>query len=238
MNPPDLPKRRFAVVEDQAAYRHALIENLTQRCGWECVAACSSYHQAMAEIPAKAPDLVLMDIRLENPGGGDGLSGLNLVPKLRVRLPSTSLVMLTVVDDTDDILQAIQDGAHGYILKGGTPEELAEQLAVVLEGGASMSPAIARKLTEWFQSHRPTTKSEVQGYGLTEREWEILGLTARGQSHARIAETLGISRFTVRNHFQNIYTKFRVNDPAPIIYQLAPVLRIREALRGKRKPPE
>ncbi len=237
-NPPDVRPEvihRLAIVEDDEDLRTAVQRLIDGQAGWRCCAACASASEALRELPRAKPDLVLIDVQLPDRSGKVDQPGLDLVPKLRVLIPQARLVMLTVVNDTEDILRAIQDGACGYILKGGTQEGLLEQIQTVLAGGAFMSPSIARKLTEWLQAQRPSEPSA--GFGLTEREWEVLGMTARGRGQSQIGQELGISRNTVRNHFQNIYAKFQVNNSAAVIYQVAPSLRIRENLRAFRQPP-
>lgn len=230
---------RLAVVEDDAGFRSTLEHLLNGVPGWCCVAACPTADSAFEVLPTLRPDLVLIDVRLREHGGKADQSGLDLVPRLKRHLPDTKLVMLTVVDDTDDILQAIQHGAWSYILKGGTADELVSQVRVILEGGAFMSSAVARRLLDWFQAHT----EPHHGYGLSDREWQVLGLRARGKSRDQIAAALGTSPHTVRNQFSSIYSKFGIRDAAAIIYQVGPALRVREALRSldtqapARKPP-
>lgn len=166
--------------------------------------------------------------RANTPGKADQ-SGLDLVPRLKSHLPNAKLVMLTVVDDTDDVLQAIQHGAWSYILKGGTADKLQSQIRVILEGGAFMSSSVARRLLDWFKAH---TSESHQGFRLSDREWQVLGLRARGKSRDQIAAALGTSPHTVRNQFSSIYSKFGIRDAAAIIYQVGPVLRVREKLRS------
>lgn len=227
---------RLAVVEDDPDYRSDLVRLIESEPDWKCCAACASASEALRDLPIADPDLILIDIQLPDRPGKADLSGLDLVPRLHSRLPRAMLVMLTVMSDTDGILRAVQEGACGYILKGDSVEDLLGEIRNVVAGGAMMSPAIARKLIEWFRGHKPSEPGA--GFGLTEREWEILSLTARGHSQNQIAQELGISRNTVRNHFQNIYAKFQVNSSAAVIYQVAPVLKIREALRAAGgKPP-
>jgi|GEM_PF-120624 len=225
---------RLAVVEDDAGFRSRLEQTLNNTPGWCCVAACANARAALDELPGLSPDLVLIDVRLRQQPGKPDQSGLDLVPRLKAQLPHAKLVMLTVVGDTDEILQAIQNGAWSYILKGGTAEELTAQIAVILEGGSFMSAAIAQRLLQWFQTH---AAGEQQGFRLTEREWQVLGHRARGKSRAQIAAALGTSPNTVRNQFSSIYSKFGIRDAAAIIYQVGPALRVRETLRTLKVPP-
>jgi DNA-binding NarL/FixJ family response regulator len=230
---PETRLARLAVVEDEAGFRSQLEQLLNSVPGWSCVAACPTANAALEILPGLRPDLVLIDVRLPDQPGRPDQSGLDLVPRLKRHLPEARLVMLTVVDDTDEILQAIQHGAWSYILKGGSAEELCAQVRVILDGGAFMSAAVARRLLEWFQAHTP---EKHQGFRLTEREWQVLGLRARGKSRTQIAAALGTSPNTVRNQFSTIYSKFGIRDAAAIIYQVGPALRVRETLRSLEVP--
>jgi DNA-binding NarL/FixJ family response regulator len=128
------------------------------------------------------------------------------------------IVALTVVDSPGQIVAALESGACGYILKGGSTAELLANVEDVLAGGATMSPAVARRLVEWFQ------KKQAAGgrgeFGLTEREWELLRLAARGRQQGEIALTLKIAVNTVKNHFRNIYEKLGVNSLTEALVKL------------------
>ncbi len=218
----------LAVVEDDAEFRGELVRLLSEHPGWTVVAACATAESAAREIPPLHPDLVLIDIRLPTCPGRPDRSGLTLVPRLKAVLPQARLVVLSVMDDTDDVIQAIQDGAFGYIQKGSSLAELVEQMEIVLSGGVFMSPAIARKCAEWFRANRPV--DSTTGLGLSAREWEILRYRSRGWSQEKIAAQLGTSPNTVRNQFTRIFEKLGVRDVAAAIYRVAPMLRVRESL--------
>lgn len=205
---------RIALVEDNVSYRRRLADILGARPGWRVVATCGDVHQASQEIPANRPDLVLLDLRL--PGG----SAIGLLRQLRARLPGIPLIMLTVVDDPEQIVSALESGASGYILKGGSVEELISDVEDALAGGATMSPAVARRLVEWFQRGRPLTDGALDLHGLTDREWEILRLAARGKQQGEIAMSLDIAVNTVKNHFRNIYAKLEVRSLTEALVKL------------------
>ena len=203
---------RLAVVEDGADFRRVLVEALNLHVGWRVVAECSSAAQAVQEVPPARPDLVLLDVRLPGP------SGVELIPLLKSKLPKLPIVMLTVVDSPDQIVHALQSGACGYILKGGSSAELIAGVEDALAGGATMSPAVARRLVDWFQQSQASARPA--GYGLTEREWEVLRLAARGRQHGEISSTLGIAVNTVKNHFRNIYDKLGVHTLTDALVKL------------------
>lgn len=203
---------RLAVVEDRAEFRRILVEALNAHARWRVVAECSSAAQALADIPAVQPDLVLLDVLLP------GTSGVEIIPHLKAKLPKVPIVMLTVVDSPDQIVRALEAGACGYILKGGSPAELVTSVEDALAGGATMSPAVARRLVEWFQQRQAVPKPD--GFGLSEREWEVLRLAARGKQHGEISAALGIAVNTVKNHFRHIYEKLGVGSLTEALIKL------------------
>jgi len=203
---------RIAVVEDRAEFRHALVSALNAHPGWHVVVECSTGVEALREIPTTTPDLVLLDLLLP------GTSGIDLIPNLRARLPRVPIIMLTVVDSPDQIVRALEAGACGYILKGGSASELLTSVEEALAGGAIMSPAVARRLVDWFQQRQTAPKPSE--FGLTEREWEVLRLAARGKQHGEISLALGIAVNTVKNHFRNMYEKLGVGSLTDALVKL------------------
>jgi DNA-binding NarL/FixJ family response regulator len=203
---------RIAVVEDHAEFRRALVGALNARTGWRVVAECADAAQAVREVPPARPDLVLLDLLLP------GFSGIDVLPRLKSALPETPIVMLTVVDSPEDIVRALEAGAGGYILKGGSSAELVASVEDILAGGATMSPAVARRLVEWFQRRQAASGSDA--FGLTAREWEVLRLAARGRQHAEISLALNIAVNTVKNHFRNIYDKLGVGSLTDAVIKL------------------
>ena len=196
-------KPRIAVVEDQARYRRVLVQFLDGQPGWRVVAECANAEEALRTIPLAKPNLILLDLLLP------GSSGIDLIAKLKSSLPLVPIVMLTVVDNPDEIVRALEAGACGYILKGDTEQGLLVDVKEVLAGGATMSPAVARRLVNWFQQRQSDRKQD--SFNLSEREWEVLRLASRGKQHGEIAMALGIAVNTVKNHFRNIYEKLDVH---------------------------
>ena len=206
---------RLAVVEDADSYRAGVVRALNARPGWTVVAECVDSAEALQLIPAAEPDLVLMDINLP------GRSGIEIIPELRSRLPKTPVVMLTVEDRAELIVQALENGACGYILKGGSAEELQNAVQEALDGGATMSPAVARHIIQWFHQRRPGPRP--QDFGLSERQWQVLDLAARGKQRGEIALALSIELNTVKNHFRNIFEKLDAHSLSEAL------LKIRQA---------
>lgn len=206
------PEVRIAVVEDRAEFRRALVTALNARAGWRVVAECADAAQAQRDIPGAHVNIVLLDLLLPGP------SGIAAIPQLKKALPKVPIIMLTVVDSPEEIVSALEAGASGYILKGGAPSELVASVEDVLAGGAIMSPAVARRVVEYFQRRQPG--SAPAEFGLTAREWEVLRLAARGRQHGEISQALGIAVNTVKNHFRNIYEKLGVSSLTDAIVKL------------------
>lgn len=204
---------RLAIVEDASGVRAKLVETLDAHPGWRVVAACANAAQALREIPAAKPDLVLLDIML--PGG----SGTDLLRPLRSALPQAHLIMLTVVEHAADIVRAIHAGACGYILKTDDAD-LVRDIEVVLAGGAPViSPSVARQLWKHAQAGPPPATQESSG--LSPREWEILQLAARGKQQGEIAQALGISVNTVKTHLRRIYDKLGTGSVLESLHKIA-----------------
>jgi DNA-binding NarL/FixJ family response regulator len=190
-----------AIVEDNAVIRKTFRQWINAAPGFQCVAACADAEEALAEIPGLKPDVVLMDVHLP------GESGIACTARLKEALPSVQIIIVTVYRNHELIIQALQAGACGYLLKRSSPEELLKAISEVLSGGAPMTGEIARMLVEAFQK-KPA--SSAPGDGLTQREAEILALLSEGLSNKEIADRGKISYDTVRAHLRHIYEKLHV----------------------------
>jgi DNA-binding NarL/FixJ family response regulator len=146
------------------------------------------------------PDVVLMDIDMP---GDSGIQGVRMVKEAR---PQTSVIMYTVFEDDEKLFQCLCAGANGYLLKKTPPGRLFDAIQEVLEGGAPMSPVIARKVLGSFQVKETTNK-----YHLSTREIEVLRWLIKGYSIKIIASEMSLAFDTVRSHLKNIYQKLHVN---------------------------
>lgn len=169
--------------------------------GFRCVFACATAEEALAELPALKPDVVLMDIHLP------GESGIACTAQLKEKLPSVQVIIVTVYRNHELIFQALQAGACGYLLKRSSPEELLKAINEVCSGGAPMTSEIARMLVEAFQK-KPANVATNEA--LTQRESEILSWLSEGLSNKEIADRVKISYDTVRAHLRHIYEKLHV----------------------------
>jgi len=189
------------IVEDNQGTRQSLVDLLTGDTGLKCLAAYATGEAALEGIPKEKPDVALLDINLP------GISGIECVARLKVKMPGLRVLMLTTYEEDDLIFNSLRAGASGYLLKDASPAELIAAIEQIHAGGAPMSMQIARKVVEHF--HRiPKPVSEVER--LTKREQELLALLAKGYYYKEIAEQLGITLNTVRTHVHSIYEKLHV----------------------------
>jgi DNA-binding NarL/FixJ family response regulator len=155
---------------------------------------------ALDHLARMRPDVVLMDIDLPI------LSGTEGVKQVKEARPDIAVIMYTVVEDDEKLFSCLCAGANGYLLKKTPPARLFDAIQEVLDGGAPMSPIIARKVLDSFNSYKGSIK-----YDLSVREVDVLRLLVKGHSSKIIAATLFISFETVRSHLKNIYNKLHVN---------------------------
>lgn len=194
---------RLCLVEDHRATRESFIKLLRHADDIVCIGAFENGKQALAEIPAIHPDVVLMDINIPAPGG------IDCVRALKQSCPKTEFVMLTTYDETDLIFDALRAGASGYLLKRAAPDELIRAINEVRNGGSPMSMEIARRVVSHFhQIRQPSIEDEK----LSKRESEILSLLAKGLSYKLIADQLNLSPHTIHNRLRGIYKKLHVQS--------------------------
>jgi DNA-binding NarL/FixJ family response regulator len=193
-----------AIIEDQKAIREGLSYLLNSVPGFACRHAYESVEAALENIGRQPPVIVLMDIGLP---GTDGIEGLRL---LRGRYPGIAAVMLTVFKDDARVFQAICAGACGYLLKTTTPQRILEALREVADGGAAMSPEVAKRVMEAFRQNAPSPPPEA--VPLTPQELRLLKLLTEGHRNKTAAAELGISVYTVGFHLRSIYSKLHVHS--------------------------
>lgn len=203
---------RVAIVEDDPRWRANLEMLLGETEGLECVGSYPSGEAAVADLPARRPQVVLMDINLPK------MSGVECTRQLRALLPEVQIVMLTVYDDSDRIFQALQMGANGYLLKRASADEILQAIQDVHRGGAPMSAYIARKVVQSFRQQGPPNRPDEV---LSKRESEVLEYVARGYSDKEVAEALGLTPATVRSYLKTIYGKLHVHSRTQAIAKAA-----------------
>jgi DNA-binding NarL/FixJ family response regulator len=199
---------RVAVVEDNADLREGLTHLLQWTEGFTCVGTYPACEGFLDEIASVAPDVVLMDIGLP------GMSGIDGVSELKKRVPVTNVLMLTVFEDDQKILDSICAGASGYLLKLTSPEKILEAIREIVGGGAPLTARVARRLLSSIAGTAPLPQLRVE---LSDREKQILSGLVDGLSYKMIADRYCISLDTVRTHIRNIYEKLHVHSRSQAI---------------------
>ncbi len=205
---------KLAIVDDDARLAKALKSELLQFSEIESVFTSHSGRMFLDELEAmptsKRPDVVIMDISMASPDEGIQATG-----QIRSRFPEICVVIFTISDEDNRIMEAFKAGAMGYLLKDEKPEFILKTILDVKNGGAQMSPGIARKAISYF-SFLPAVKNSERNSNstgsLTDRELEILRLVSEGISYADIGEKLFIATSTVKKHMANIFEKLHVNN--------------------------
>ncbi len=196
---------KIAIFEDNREQRDALSAVLNAAEGLGVVGAYNSAHKVAEDVEACRPDLVLMDIDMPV------VDGIKAVTILRARYQDLRIVMLTVIEDDDRIFAAIRAGADGYFLKQTDPDRLIQGIKEAIDGGAPMSPSIARRVLRMMEG-RQAPAAKPDEFHLTAREQEILSLLVKGYTYKRIASELLLSYATVNRHVSNVYVKLRVHS--------------------------
>ena len=202
-NPAETKTVRVVVIEDQRELRDGLRVLLDYTPDFRCVNCFGSMESALAEIEADTADLILTDIGLPRMNGIEGTK------ILREKFPRLPIIVLTVHNEDDKIFQALCAGASGYLLKNTPPARIIEAIREVLNGGAPMSPDVARRVVHLFRTFNPPLQAD---YRLTEQETRILKMIVDGHHYKTAAYELGISKSTVSFHLKNIYEKLQVHS--------------------------
>lgn len=194
---------RIAIVDDANGVRANLAGVVDHFHGCQCVGQFRSAEDALANLPACAPQVVLMDINLP------GQNGIECVRQLKAAHDDIEFIMLTVYKDSESVFNALKAGASGYLLKQATRKELLEAIKQVMAGGSPMSSHIARKVVQSFRQPHP---GDTDITNLTLREQQVLELLVKGFLYKEISDSLGISYDTVNNHVRHVYEKLRVRS--------------------------
>jgi DNA-binding NarL/FixJ family response regulator len=199
---------RVLIADDQALFRRGLYVVLGTEDQIDVVAEAENGEEAIAKVEELAPDVVLMDVRMPR------VNGIDAARQIRDISPSTKILMLTVSDEEDDLYEAIKAGANGYLLKEISVEEVAEAIRAVVQGQSLISPSMASKLLNEFNSlaKKADERQQFPAPTLTSRELEVLKLVAKGMSNREIADDLFISENTVKNHVRNILEKLHLHS--------------------------
>lgn len=197
------------IIEDNELLRDSLKEAINKSSSIRCKNAFNSGEAALDFIVSEdlVPEIILLDIGLP------GINGIDLIPEIRKLTPTSKIIILTVHDDNENVFNAICAGASGYLLKDLSADKIVNSITEVLNGGAPMNSHIAKKVLNMFRDQN--IKSD--GYGLSDREREILSLLVDGLSKRQIADKIFLSHHTVDSHIRNIYAKLEVHSRSSAI---------------------
>jgi len=208
------PKIKVMVVEDQPQILKSLIKLLNESPEVEVIGSALSGEAALLELTKLRPDVILQDLGLPR------MSGIEVTREVKRRWPGVEVLVFTVFDEEEKVIEAVKAGASGYLLKGASASKVVEAIREVHAGGSVIQPSLARRLLRHF--HVPEDPKapapavpplrEEHTRPLTEREIEILRLIAKGLSNNEAAHVLDLSRATVRTHLEHIYEKLDVTN--------------------------
>jgi DNA-binding NarL/FixJ family response regulator len=203
---------RVVLADDQALVRGGFRMILEAQSDIEVVAEADDGVQAVRQVRATAPDVVLMDVRMPL------MNGIEATAEVARRSPDTRVLILTTFDLDEYVYDAVTAGASGFLLKDVAPAELVHAVRVVAGGDALVAPAITRRLLEQFVARpKPGARSPQALEHLTDRELEVLRHVARGLPNAEIAEQLHLSHATVKTHMTRILAKLGLRDRAQAV---------------------
>jgi DNA-binding NarL/FixJ family response regulator len=203
VEPKTSPTIRVVIIEDMREVREGLAALINGTPGFRCVGSYYSMEAALTGIGNDPPEVILTDIGLP------GMTGVRGTEILRERFPQVPILALTVYDNDDQVFDALCAGASGYLLKNTQPARLLESIKEAANGGAPMSPEVARRVIRLFREFRPP---ETASYGLTAQETQLLKLLIEGHYKKTAACAMGISTNTVSFHLKNIYAKLQVHS--------------------------
>ena len=194
---------RVIVVDDHSLVRKGVVETLNEESALEVVGEASYGEEGVALAKELTPDVVLMDLHMPVMGGVDATK------QLMEQLPDVHVMVLTISDKESDLVDAMQAGARGYILKNASSEELIRAVLHISEGGVMVSPSMAAGLLSQITSAGAQPSSDTES-PLSPREREVLVLVSQGETNKEIASTLFISENTVKTHLRNIMERLHV----------------------------
>jgi DNA-binding NarL/FixJ family response regulator len=195
---------RVLVVDDHPLFRDGMVGLLATVPDVEVVGAVGSGEEAVAWSGRATADVVLMDINLP------GISGVDATRRVLARSPGTAVLVVSMVDDDDNVVSALTAGARGYVLKEASPDEIVAALRTVAAGGAVFGAAIAARLVTTAARERSSPLLDRDSF--TARERDVLDLLAEGASNRQIARRLDLSLKTVQNHVSRILDKLQAAD--------------------------
>ncbi|PZR16647.1 MAG: DNA-binding response regulator [Archangium gephyra] len=213
--PAQAPIRVF-VVEDQTKILKNQLKLLEGSAELSIIGTALSGETGVEEVRRLKPDVLLLDLGLPR------MSGIDVTRVVKAEMPEVEILIFTIFDEEDKVLEAVKAGASGYLLKGTPADKMVEAIKEVRAGGTVIQPSLARRLLKHFRVGEPSASSdnlppvatagEPEGKKLSARETEILQLIAKGVSNSEAATMLNLSKATIRTHLEHIYRKLEVTN--------------------------
>ncbi|MEN9796920.1 MAG: hypothetical protein RL653_616 [Pseudomonadota bacterium] len=211
---------RVLVVEDQAQILKSQLKLLSASTSIQIVGTALSGEEALQLVDELRPEVLLLDLGLPR------MSGIDVTRAVKAKHPGTEVLIFTIFDEEEKVLDAVKAGASGYLLKGTPADKIVEAIREVRAGGTVIQPNLARRLLQHFRipvsgdpaASAPSEPGTAPGPAaesprpLSERETEILQLIAKGVSNTEAARALGLSKATIRTHLEHIYQKLEVTN--------------------------
>ncbi len=200
----------LTIVEDETIVRERLVKLITEHSQFNLLGAAADVAGGIADLIKYSPDILLTDLGLP-----DG-SGIEIIKAIEINHLDTEAMVISGFQDEHNVFNALQAGASAYIHKHDKNQKITDAILSMMQGGAPISPVIARLMLQKFQKPQPVKQLPE---ALTERQIKILKLVSQGFSSKEIAEKLNISYYTVTTHIKNIYNKLQVNSRTEALHE-------------------
>ena len=201
-------KITVVIFEDNRHLRESLQLLISSSENFECIGAFADTRSLVVTIDKLRPDIIVTDIEMPV------MNGIDATRLLKSKFPEIPILILTVFDDSERIFQSLKAGGNGYLLKNSSPDDILNALTEVYNGGSALSPAVTRKVIQYFQTGVPVQQND---YHLTTKEKELLQHLVQGMSYKMIADAMTISFETVKSHVKNVYRKLHVSSNAEAV---------------------
>lgn len=196
---------QLILIEDDANIQQALSFYFSSQEEFVLLASYKDGTEYRSKMINEQPDVAIVDINLP------GESGIDLIPQIKKDYPNVSILMLSVNNDNESVFRSLQNGADGYLGKETPLDKIKEAILDLSKGGSPITPAIARKVFDFFNSR--TTLTE----GLNDREVQVVNGIVEGLSYKLVADRMGVSIDTVRKYIKSIYRKLHINSKGELI---------------------
>ena len=207
MSQTSIPKKtKIVIAEDHTILREGLKALLSSNPDFEIIGEAKDGTEAIRSVNDLRPDIILMDLSMPK------MSGMSAIVEIKKRRPETKILVLTIHDIEEYVLEALRAGADGYVLKDANHEELLLAIKTVLAGKSYLSPDISKKVIHGYLEGKKGLKTDSSWDTLTQREREVLKLIAEGNKNKEIADILFISAKTVEKHRANLMKKLDIHN--------------------------